>query len=107
MSNRLAGEVALITGTAGGVGESTAELFAREGARVVITDITSAHLDDLARRLEDEGAEVLAAELDVSSPAAWAEVVERTRERFGGLDVLVNIAGIVDWPGIEDTTKEA
>ncbi|MFD5827727.1 SDR family NAD(P)-dependent oxidoreductase [Lentzea sp. NPDC060358] len=107
MSDRLTGKIALITGAAGGIGEATAELFAREGARVVITDITSARLEKLAERLEGEGAEVLVAELDVSSPTAWEAVVERTRERFGGLDVLVNVAGIVDWPGIEDTGQEA
>ncbi|HEU5025496.1 MAG TPA: glucose 1-dehydrogenase [Spirillospora sp.] len=104
---RLAGRVALITGATGGIGAATAELFAREGARLVITDVAEGPLRDLARRIEALGAEVVAARLDVSSAAEWAEVVGVVRERFGTLDVLVNLAGIVDWPGIEDTAEDA
>ncbi|MFD2470416.1 SDR family NAD(P)-dependent oxidoreductase [Amycolatopsis silviterrae] len=101
---RLDGKVALLTGATGGIGQATAELFASEGARLVITDVDQAAVEKLAERL---GTEVLADRLDVSSPENWREIVERTRQRFGRLDVLVNIAGIVDWPGIEETGKDA
>lgn len=104
---RLAGKVALITGATGGIGTATAELFAREGARLVITDIVEAPLRDLARGIRARGAEVVAARLDVSSAREWDEVIALVRERFGTLDVLVNLAGIVDWPGIEDTREDA
>ncbi|MGW4849546.1 SDR family NAD(P)-dependent oxidoreductase [Nocardia brasiliensis] len=106
MSGRLVGKVALITGATGGIGQATAELFAREGAGLVVTDIAEDAVEGLAATLQAEGAAVLAARLDVSSPENWSEAIELTRRRFGCLDVLVNIAGVVDWPGIEETTKE-
>ncbi|MEU9019732.1 glucose 1-dehydrogenase [Actinomadura sp. NPDC048394] len=106
-TRRLAGRVALITGATGGIGAATAELFAREGARLVITDVADGPLRDLARRIEALGAEVAAVRLDVSSAREWAEAIAVVRERFGTLNVLVNLAGIVDWPGIEDTAEDA
>ncbi|MCP2343088.1 SDR family NAD(P)-dependent oxidoreductase [Actinomadura rupiterrae] len=104
---RLAGKVALITGATGGIGAATAELFAREGARLMITDVAEKPLRELAGRIEDLGADVAAARLDVSSASEWDEVIHVVRERFGTLDVLVNVAGIVDWPGVEDTAEDA
>ncbi|ATL32600.1 SDR family NAD(P)-dependent oxidoreductase [Streptomyces formicae] len=103
---RLEGKVALITGATGGIGAATAELFAREGARLVITDVAREPLRKLARRVEAGGAEVTTALLDVSSAREWEEVTALVRDRFGVLDVLVNLAGILDWPGIEDTREE-
>ncbi|MEV0013868.1 SDR family NAD(P)-dependent oxidoreductase [Streptomyces tendae] len=103
---RLEGKVALITGATGGIGAATAELFAREGARLVITDVRREPLERLARRIEAGGAEVTTIPLDVSSAREWEEVTTLVRERFGVLDVLVNVAGILDWPGIEDTREE-
>ncbi|MEU3895323.1 glucose 1-dehydrogenase [Streptomyces sp. NPDC045251] len=103
---RLEGKVALITGATGGIGAATAELFAREGARLVITDVAREPLQKLARRIEAGGAEVATAPFDVSSAREWEEVTALVRDRFGVLDVLVNLAGILDWPGIEDTREE-
>ncbi|CAL9330979.1 Cyclopentanol dehydrogenase [Streptomyces sp. enrichment culture] len=103
---RLEGKVALITGATGGIGAATAELFAREGARLVITDVAQEPLQKLARRIEAGGAEAATALLDVSSARQWEEVTALVRDRFGVLDVLVNVAGILDWPGIEDTREE-
>ncbi|MFC9252783.1 SDR family NAD(P)-dependent oxidoreductase [Amycolatopsis thailandensis] len=107
MPGRLDGKVALITGATGGIGRATAELFAREGAGLVVTDIDRNAVEGLAASLEAEDADVLAARLDVASPENWSEAIESTRRRFGRLDILVNIAGVVDWPGIEETTKDA
>ncbi|MGB9995269.1 SDR family NAD(P)-dependent oxidoreductase [Streptomyces pseudogriseolus] len=103
---RLDGKVALITGATGGIGAATAELFAREGARLVLTDVATEPLQELARRIEAGGAEVVTALLDVSSAREWEEVTALVRDRFGVLDVLVNVAGILDWPGVEDTREE-
>lgn len=107
MPGRLISKVALITGATGGIGQATAELFAREGASLVVTDIAQDTTDELAARLKAEGTDALAVRLDVSSPENWSAAIELTRRRFGRLDVLVNIAGVLDWPGIEDTTKDA
>ncbi|MFR9805558.1 SDR family NAD(P)-dependent oxidoreductase [Pseudonocardia sp. RS010] len=101
---RLEGRTALISGAAGGIGRATAELFAREGAALAIADLDEAALATLAERL---GTEVLAVRLDVTSEEDWTRAVEGVRQRFGGLDVLVTLAGIVDWPGVEDTTPDA
>jgi 3alpha(or 20beta)-hydroxysteroid dehydrogenase len=105
---RLEGKVALITGATGGIGAATAGLFAREGARLVLTDVAREPLQELARRIEAEagGAEVATAVHDVSSAREWEEVTALVRERFGVLHVLVNVAGILDWPGVEDTREE-
>ncbi|MEU6432414.1 glucose 1-dehydrogenase [Microbispora sp. NPDC046973] len=104
---RLANKVALITGATGGIGAATAELFAREGARLVITDVAEGPLRELAGKIEALGAEVVAARLNVSSAREWEEAIGVVRERFGTLNVLVNLAGIVDWPGIEGTAEDA
>ncbi|WP_280380134.1 SDR family NAD(P)-dependent oxidoreductase [Nocardia wallacei] len=107
MIGRLVGKVALITGATGGIGQATAELFAREGASLVVTDLAQDAVESLAASLQAEGADVLAARLDVSSQENWNEAIELARRRFGRLDVLINIGGVVDWPGIEETTKDA
>ncbi|KAA5834440.1 SDR family oxidoreductase [Saccharopolyspora hirsuta] len=107
MTGRLAGKIALITGATGGIGQATAELFAREQARLVVTDVADDAVRALAARLEADDAEVLATRLDVSSAERWREVIDLIRDRFGRLDVLVNLAGIVDWPGVEDTEQSS
>ncbi|MFH9865534.1 SDR family NAD(P)-dependent oxidoreductase [Streptomyces lydicus] len=104
---RLDGKVALITGATGGIGAATAQLFAREGARLLVADIRRERLTALTREIAETGAEVVSACLDVSSAQQWDEVITIVRERFGRLDVLVNVAGVLDWPGIEDTEEEA
>ncbi|MFI0156761.1 SDR family NAD(P)-dependent oxidoreductase [Streptomyces lydicus] len=103
---RLDGKVALITGATGGIGAATAQLFAREGARLLVADIRRERLTALTREIAETGAEVVSACLDVSSAQQWDEVITIVRERFGRLDVLVNVAGVLDWPGIEDTEEE-
>ena len=88
---RLASKVALITGAASGIGQKTAELMAREGATVVLTDIrdvegekSSAAIGDAARYLS----------LDVTQEASWEAAVESVMDQEGHLDILVNNAGI-------------
>jgi len=105
---RLAGKVALITGATGGIGAATARLFAHEGARLIVTDLHHDRLTALTEEIAKEtGTEMIASAcLDVSSARQWDEVITTIRDRFGTLDILVNIAGILDWPGIEDTRED-
>ena len=88
----LAGQVALVTGGGTGIGFAIAEAFARLGARIVIASRRQAVVDGAAARLAAEGAEVAAYAADVRSYPEVEEVVTRTAERFGGLDIVVNNA---------------
>jgi NAD(P)-dependent dehydrogenase (short-subunit alcohol dehydrogenase family) len=91
--DRLKDKVALVTGAASGIGRATAVLLAREGARVVATDISSAG-EEVARELRAEGGQALFVAHDVTDEVAWHAVMSRTLESHGRLDVLVNNAGI-------------
>jgi 3alpha(or 20beta)-hydroxysteroid dehydrogenase len=104
---RLTGKVALITGAAGGQGTAEAELFVREGAAVVLTDIDAAAGEGLARRLEGQGSQALFLRQDVADEGSWKEVVAAALARFGKLHILVNNAGTIARQGIIDTTVEA
>jgi 3alpha(or 20beta)-hydroxysteroid dehydrogenase len=89
---RLAGKIAVITGAAQGMGEAHARRFVEEGARVVITDISSDAGQKLASALGDRAHFV---HLDVASEAGWQKVIAEAEARFGPVDVLVNNAGIL------------
>jgi NADP-dependent 3-hydroxy acid dehydrogenase YdfG len=91
----LAGKVALVTGASSGIGEAAAVALAEAGAAVAIGARRKDRLDALAARLRDGGAAVLQLELDVTDEQACADAVGRTREELGGLDVLVNNAGVM------------
>jgi 3(or 17)beta-hydroxysteroid dehydrogenase len=90
MDGRLSGKVALITGGASGIGLATGRRFADQGATVVLADVNVAAAEDAAR----EHARLHATALDVTDEVRWREVVDETVERFGGLDALVNNAGV-------------
>ncbi|MGY2085678.1 SDR family NAD(P)-dependent oxidoreductase [Blastococcus sp. SYSU DS0539] len=91
----LAGKVALVTGASSGIGEATAVALAAAGAAVAIGARRTDRLDALAARLRDGGASVLQLALDVTDERACADAVARTRAELGGLDVLVNNAGVM------------
>lgn len=91
---RLDHKIAIITGAASGMGLAGAQLFAREGASVVMTDLSEAALHAAAQEITEQGGEVLPLTHDVSSPESWTAVVEATMSRYGRVDVLVNNAGI-------------
>jgi 3alpha(or 20beta)-hydroxysteroid dehydrogenase len=104
---RLANKVALITGAAGGQGTAEAELFVREGAAVMLTDIDAAAGEALAKRLTDRGGKALFRVQDVASEQSWEETVAAAVSTFGGLHILVNNAGTIARQGIVATTLEA
>ncbi len=90
----LKGKVVLVTGAARGMGRLHAENFAREGARVAVTDIDAAELEKAAGELRDAGYEVRHYVLDVSDREACFRVAERVEAELGPVDVLINNAAI-------------
>ena len=88
-------KVALVTGGARGQGAAHAEALAAAGTRVIIADIRDTDGIKTAERLSGEGLSVRYVHLDVTDEAAWTEVVAAIEEQDGGLDVLVNNAGII------------
>ena len=102
---RLAGRVALITGAASGIGKATAERLAAEGAAVMITDVDDEGGKAVAGGLGALGREASYLHLDVASEQEWQRAVEGAVGQFGGLDVLVNNAGVRGEPEpIEETS---
>lgn len=93
--HRLDGRVALVTGGARGIGAATVEAFTSAGASVLITDILDREGAELAERLTREGCDVTFRRQDVSSEEGWSDVMAHCESRFGGIDVLVNNAGIL------------
>jgi NAD(P)-dependent dehydrogenase (short-subunit alcohol dehydrogenase family) len=103
MTGRLTGKTALITGAAGGIGAATAAAFAAEGARLVLADV--APIDAAGVAPAADPADVVTVALDVTSESGWRSAVDLAATTFGGLDILVNVAGIVKWEGVEETSQ--
>jgi NAD(P)-dependent dehydrogenase (short-subunit alcohol dehydrogenase family) len=99
--NRLAGKIALITGAAQGLGAAMAAKFVSEGARVLLTDINVAGAAEQAAKL---GAAAASIGHDVTSESDWEAALACVEERFGGLHILVNNAGISAGTTIEATS---
>jgi NAD(P)-dependent dehydrogenase (short-subunit alcohol dehydrogenase family) len=93
---RLTGKIAVVTDASAGIGEATAELFANEGASVVLAARRADKLDKLAARIESAGGTALAVRADVTHAEECRRICDEAVERFGRMDVLVNSAGIVD-----------
>ena len=93
-AGRFAGKVALVTGAAGGIGRATALAFAREGAQVVVTDANEEANTETARLIEQAGGQAAALRSDVTKSEEIKAVVSLAVERFGGLDVAFNNAGV-------------
>ncbi|NYD68104.1 SDR family NAD(P)-dependent oxidoreductase [Agromyces atrinae] len=100
---RLDGKVAIITGAASGMGRATAELFAAEGARVAVTDFDEERGREVADAITAAGGSARFHRMDVSQEESVAAVVEAAARDFGGLDILVNCAGII---GVDKPTHE-
>ena len=104
--SRLRGKVAVISGSARGVGESIAELFSREGAAVLVTDIRDELGENVAQSIRDEGGRAIYQSLDVRDPEQWDQAVEVAEREFGPVDILVNNAFQYTHPDISEITFE-
>jgi len=101
----LQGKVALVTGGASGIGRATAELFAQEGAAVVIVDIQTAEGEATATALQTRGSRALFLQADVTSAADCERAVVGTVAAFGRLDIVFNNAGIIRRATVLETTE--
>jgi len=96
----------IVTGATSGIGRSTAEAFGREGAQLLLVGRNQAALDDLVAGLTQSGARAVACRADVTADDAAEQIVGRAVKEFGGLDVLVNAAGVIASGTLEATTDE-
>lgn len=91
---QLRDRVALITGGGRGIGRAIAEAFARAGARVAVTARSSAELDEVAKKIENDGGRALSVAADLTQPNVPQKVVQRIASEIGPVEILVNNAGI-------------
>ena len=104
--SRMSGKIALITGAASGLGKADALILAREGATVILTDINDEG-QALAEKISDStGQQARFFHQDVSNENRWKEIMAAIVDEFGGLDVLVNNAGVAFIANPEDTTLD-
>lgn len=92
--SRLAGKVAIITGAASGQGRAVALLFARQGARVLVSDINQAGGEETRQKIQQDGGEALFQKTDVAKADEVRRMIDRAAETWGGLHILYNNAAI-------------
>ena len=103
---RLDGKVALVTGAARGIGAAIARLFASEAAAVVVADRRDELGEEVAAEIRAAGGRGAFTHLDITDEGEWAAAVEAARKAFGGIDVLVNNAGILRVKPLLETTLD-
>jgi 3-oxoacyl-[acyl-carrier protein] reductase len=106
LSRSVKGLTVLVTGAASGMGRATARVFADEGANVAVTDLTEEGTQAVAKEIAAGGGSAKAWTLDVADRAAITKVVNDVAAHFGGLDIIVNNAGISVRVGIDDPAYE-
>lgn len=105
-ADRFTGKVAFITGSGQGMGQQFALDLAKEGAKVVISDLTEEILEETTSLLEAMGASFLSIPCDVSDNEQVIAAIAKTKETFGRLDILINNAGVLNSATIEETSLE-
>jgi NAD(P)-dependent dehydrogenase (short-subunit alcohol dehydrogenase family) len=103
--NRVNGKVALVTGGTLGIGKASAEMLAKEGAKVVVSDINEKG-EAVVAHIKKAGGEAIFVRHDVASESGWEKTIDATLKKFGRLDIVVNNAGVAISKTIEETTLE-
>lgn len=103
---RLNEKVAIITGAASGQGALEAKMFAKEGAKVVATDINEEALQKIVTEIKAAGGQAIAVKHNVVNEEEWANVISQANKAFGKINILVNNAGIAPSTPLEHTTLE-
>lgn len=106
MNLKLKDKVALVTGAGDGIGEQTALLFAEEGARVVVNDISLDRAQGVVNKIKEKDGDAIAVEADVASANEVNQAVEEALRIFGKVDILVNNAGIYPTKPIQEMNEE-
>jgi NAD(P)-dependent dehydrogenase (short-subunit alcohol dehydrogenase family) len=107
MDKEFAGRVAIVTGATSGIGRATSLRFAEAGAAVAAVGRNEDALAEVSEKIKSLGGESLSIQADLCADGAATEIVSKTAERFGGIDVLVNAAGHIASGTIETTALEA
>lgn len=97
------GQVVVLTGAAGGIGQALAARFSAAGARLALLDLDADRVNDLAAELTRSGAQALGLACDVTSAEACDRAIEAVRAQLGGVDVLINNAGITHLSRVAET----
>ena len=103
---RVKNKVAIVTGGASGLGKSSAKLLAREGAKIVVSDIDEEGGKKVVQQIKEDGGEAIFIKQDVAKEDEWKNVIETTLETYGKLHILANSAGIGLGGTVEDVTLE-
>ena len=107
MTGRVEGKMAFVTGAAQGIGEAIAFMLAKEGAKVVVADINESGINGVAKKINNKyPGTAFSVPLDVSSEAQWQEALKKAEDSMGGLNILINNAGIGGGSTVEDTDYE-
>ncbi len=106
MTDRLKGKVAIVTGGSVGIGQATSELFAEEGAKVIVANPNAIAGEECARQIRDHGGEAVFVQTDISKEDDCRNVCDRAVETFGRLNILVNNGARFIFRGLEATVEE-
>ncbi|MCH2170808.1 SDR family oxidoreductase [Myxococcota bacterium] len=102
----LDGRTAVVTGAASGIGRAVAKTLAEAGAGVVLADVDLAGLEHVRNEIDSSGRSALCVEVDVSSRSEVEKLVAAALDRFGSVDVMANVAGIIRNASVIETTEE-
>jgi NAD(P)-dependent dehydrogenase (short-subunit alcohol dehydrogenase family) len=105
-SRTLKGKVALITGSASGIGRATALLFAKEGAAVAVVDVNESQGKAVVQKIIADGGQAIFVRCDVTKASDCESAVQQTVEQLGKLDILFNNAGIIRRASVLETSEE-